>query len=278
MTTELNGVTFFCDNLVATRSHGRLRLDYHAGYEKLLQERRIYTLPRTPGQQRFKEGDRFMVGEQAVIEPYAMFLRGNHLYSMGSFSSADCNLPINSIVGRYSSIALGVERLYGNHPTDRFTTSMLTYDRRVSAFNDYLADAGGELTTRPTNIPNASPVIIGNDVWIGQEVKFVSTGITVGDGAIVAAGALVTKDVPPYAIVGGVPAKVLKYRFSEAIIEKLLQLKWWQYGFADFKGINVDDDIEVFIDKLQELVDSGRIQPFTPTPVTAADFTAVTTE
>lgn len=69
-------------------------------------------------------------------------------------------------------------------------------------------------------LPNSSPIVIGNDVWIGQDVTFSSSGIAVGDGAIVAAGSLLTKDVPPYAIVGGVPAKVLKYRFSEDVIEQ----------------------------------------------------------
>lgn len=276
MATVINGVTFFCDGLVTTRSHANSKLVYNKNYEKLLNDRRIYTLPRSPEVQRFKEGDIFRVSKNVVIEPYSMFLRGNHFFSMGSFSSTDCNLPINCIVGRYSSIARDVERLYGNHPTDRFTTSMLTYDRQVTAFNDYLADYDSTLAKVGTNIPNLSPVVIGNDVWIGQGVKFISTGITIGDGAVVAAGALVTKDVPPYAIVGGVPAKVIKYRFPEKTIEKLLALKWWQYGFADFKGINVDDDIDTFIEKLTELVASEKIKPFLPKPVTIADFEQLT--
>ena len=72
------------------------------------------------------------------------------------------------------------------------------------------------------------PCIIGNDVWIGCNATILR-GVTIGDGAIVAANAFVNKDVPPYAIVGGVPAKVLKYRFSENIITKLLHLKWWDF-------------------------------------------------
>ena len=68
--------------------------------------------------------------------------------------------------------------------------------------------------------------IIGNDVWIGNDVRIIG-GITIGDGAIVGLGAVVTKDVPPYAVVGGVPAKIIRYRFEQDKIEELLRDKWW---------------------------------------------------
>ncbi|MBR6188682.1 MAG: CatB-related O-acetyltransferase [Prevotella sp.] len=69
--------------------------------------------------------------------------------------------------------------------------------------------------------------IIGNDVWIGQDVRIIE-GVTIGDGAIVATGAVVTKDVPPYAVVGGVPAKVIRYRFTPEQQALLLQSRWWE--------------------------------------------------
>ena len=75
-------------------------------------------------------------------------------------------------------------------------------------------------------------ITIGNDVWIGDGA-FIKNGVTIGDGAIIGARAVVTKDIPPYAIVVGVPAKILKYRFSEQIIDRLLNTKWW----------NLDDSI-----------------------------------
>ncbi len=87
-------------------------------------------------------------------------------------------------------------------------------------------NATGYSWIKDTIAPPFKRVKIGNDVWIGYGALIVG-GVTIGDGACIGAGAIVTKDVPPYAIVGGVPAKVLKYRFPEQIIAKLLDEKWW---------------------------------------------------
>lgn len=73
---------------------------------------------------------------------------------------------------------------------------------------------------------NQYKVVVGNDVWTGSYVKILE-GVTIGDGAIVASGSLVSKDVPPYAIVGGVPSKIIRYRFEDEDIDKLLEFKWW---------------------------------------------------
>ena len=81
---------------------------------------------------------------------------------------------------------------------------------------------------------------IGNDVWIGANVTTLQ-GVSIGDGAVVAAGAVVVKDVPPYAIVGGNPAKVLKYRFDEDVITHLLALKWWERPIAELATLPFDD-------------------------------------
>jgi len=161
----------------------------------------------------------------AVIEPYSMFLVGGYFYSIGSFTSVNSLLPVNTIIGRYSSIASNVKRMQGNHPITRFTTSMLTYDTKVSAINDFLTETNKIFERVPNPEPNGTPVVIGNDVWIGQDVTFVSKGVSIGDGAIIAAGSIVTKDVPPYAIVGGSPAKIIRNRFSDEIISDLLELK-----------------------------------------------------
>ena len=88
-------------------------------------------------------------------------------------------------------------------------------------------------------------------MWIGLNVTILG-GVTVGDGAVLAAGAIVTKDVPPYAIVGGNPAKIIKYRFSKEQIEKLLKIKWWNWPmYKIFNNINLleNENIEEFINK-----------------------------
>ena len=100
------------------------------------------------------------------------------------------------------------------HPVDNISTSSRLYLRMLNDKEFY------------NDIP--SPVQIGNDVWIGSNATVLG-GITVGDGAVVAAGAVVTKDVPPYAIVGGIPAKVIRYRFEPEKIKKLLEIQWWNW-------------------------------------------------
>ncbi|MEG1480106.1 MAG: CatB-related O-acetyltransferase [Kiritimatiellia bacterium] len=114
--------------------------------------------------------------------------------------------------------------------------------------------------------PNGAPVTIGNDVWVGTQVVILP-GVTVGDGAIIAAGAIVTKDVPPYAIVGGVPAKIVRMRFPEPLIERLLRVRWWQYDLRsrDFGY----DDPERALDQIEAAVAQGELQPYTPEWITA---------
>ncbi len=98
-------------------------------------------------------------------------------------------------------------------------------------------------------------VKIGNDVWIGLDAVILS-GITIGDGAVIGANSLVTKDVPPYAIVGGDPAKILRYRFDEKTIQKLLEIKWWDWSLVYIKKAIpyiLDNDLEHFFEFASKL-------------------------
>jgi len=117
-------------------------------------------------------------------------------------------------IGGFCSIAKDVTIQEYNHDVARIST----YYMRSNIFK---TDRIGDHVSR-------GGIRIGNDVWIGGKAMILS-GVTIGDGAVIAAGAVVTRDVPPYAIVGGTPAKVLKYRFTPDVIEKLLQMKWWNW-------------------------------------------------
>lgn len=120
-------------------------------------------------------------------------------------------------VGRFVSIAGSVSLTLGNHRLD--AVSVYPLPSRGHAWP--LAPYGTDHETK-------GDIRIGNDVWIGG-FAFITSGVTIGDGAVVAGNAVVTKDVPPYAVVGGNPAKILKYRFSPEIIARLLELKWWDW-------------------------------------------------
>lgn len=130
----------------------------------------------------------------------------------------------NTVIGRYTCIANDVMTVAGNHPTSFVSIHPAFYSLaqkpsyvKQSKFEDF----------KYLDSEKRVSIKIGNDVWIGARVTILE-GISIGDGAVVAAGAIVTKDIPPYAIVGGIPAKVIKYRFNEEIIQKLLKLKWWE--------------------------------------------------
>lgn len=124
----------------------------------------------------------------------------------------------HTTVGKFCSIGKNVFLGTGQHPTHLLSTHPCLY--RECHYGPNLKPE-----FRSQTAPTA-PCVVGHDVWIGLNA-IIMDGITVGSGAIVAAGAVVTRDVPPYAIVGGIPAKVIKYRFSPEIIEALLELRWW---------------------------------------------------
>ncbi len=123
-------------------------------------------------------------------------------------------------IGRFSSIAPEVVIQSDNHIIDRLTTCPL----------DYFLKSSDDTSTAPKG-----DIIIGNDVWIGRRAIILS-GVTIGDGAIIAAGAVVSKDVEPYTVVGGVPAKLIKKRFDDEIITKLLSLKWWDLPISTIRS------------------------------------------
>jgi chloramphenicol O-acetyltransferase type B len=163
-----------------------------------------------------------IISNDSRIHKNCHILQGSILNSVVlqsySYLNKNCVLQ-NANIGRFCSIATNVQIGLGNHPTNLISTSTLFYKKK-NTFDIELID-------KDINFSEYKTTIIGNDVWIGSSA-IILDGVKVGTGAIIAAGAIVTKDVPPYAIVGGVPAKIIKYRFSDEQIQILLESKWWE--------------------------------------------------
>ena len=196
-----------------------------------------------------------------------------NLYQIGAFSYITSTLPVDTKIGRYSSIASNVTLIGEGHPVQFFSTSPVFYKSAFMPFTASEEDyANSDFIRSEWNWSDTrKPITIGNDVWIGKDVVL-KDGITIGDGAVVAQRAVVTKNIPPYAVVGGVPAKVIKYRFDEETIARLLESKWWEYAYWDFAGIATKDEPNVFLDKLDGLITQGKIQKYQPSAITFIDL------
>lgn len=132
--------------------------------------------------------------------------------------------PVNHdrlVIGKFCSIACGAKFLFNS--ANHAMGSLSTYP-----FPLFFEEWGLEKARVAEAWDNKGDIVAGNDVWIGYEAVILA-GVTIGDGAVIGARAVVTKDVPPYTIVGGVPAKAIRRRFPEETVEELLRLKWWDW-------------------------------------------------
>jgi acetyltransferase-like isoleucine patch superfamily enzyme len=163
-------------------------------------------------------------------------------------------------IGRFCSVAPGVDIGPGNHPTEFLSTHPFQYG--ASAFDFWPKFQGfdhGELRL-PREVVKDAPVI-GNDVWIGANC-FIARGVTIGDGAVIAAGSVVTRDITQYAIAAGVPAKVLRSRFSSDIVQRLSRLRWWDYEPVSLQGVPFDH-ITRAIDEIERRAALGTLERIT---------------
>lgn len=139
--------------------------------------------------------------------------------SVGAYTYIGANTDVeNATIGKFCSISDHCRIGMGGHNIRQLSTSpIFTEARNGTKF---------QWVEKDVNSVPRKYVVVGNDVLIGSHA-LIQGDVTIGDGAVIGTGAVVTKDVPPYAIVGGVPARVIKYRFPEDVIERLLELKWW---------------------------------------------------
>lgn len=145
---------------------------------------------------------------------------------VGRYSFYNTNFKIKGLIhvqiGSFCSFGENITLITENHDTNYIATQGFVYRFLLNQ------DHPGEISKTPSKERSKGPIIIGNDVWIGDNV-FIMSGVKIGDGACIAAGSVVTKDVPPYSIVAGIPVKHIKNRFPEPIIQFLCEIKWWNW-------------------------------------------------
>lgn len=173
---------------------------------------------------------------------------GRHTYGpMPEVIGLRC-LSKGTRIGSFCSIAFGCKFLFLGSHKYRWATTYPFYTAPMYERWKVDADLYHQGVLREDEVI-PQPIVVGNDVWIASNVK-VKQGVTIGDGAVIAMESLVTKDVPPYAIVGGNPAKVIGFRFTDEQIRDLLEIKWWDWEdeeIAKALPLMLSEDIEGFI-------------------------------
>lgn len=191
-----------------------------------------------------------IIYEESVILHSSVKIEGNVF--MGAYSYMGQGGSLGTCrVGRFCSIGHNVIISPGVHDVNYASTHPFFFGSKNS-FN--IPDGIG--IPRDFNKQMYTPPNIGNDVWIGSNAM-IMRGVNVGDGAVIAAGAIVSKNVAPYEIVGGVPARVIKKRFSDELIEQFLRIKWWNFDVENFIGIDSSNP-ESFIKHASTLDDSKK--------------------
>ena len=202
------------------------------------------------------------IGDIEIELPCAWLNEKIQFKKIGANSTVAENFAsVNEVkIGRYCSIAINVSCSLGKHPTNYLSSSRFFYDNTLFGWNSRV---------KLVNFRCDKGVEIGHDVWIGDGVKIMN-GVKIGNGAIVGSGAIVTKDVPEFAIVGGNPARLIRYRFSGEIIQELKEIQWWNYDLA---GKNIDfDQIELAVPQLKELIKNGELKILDPEILTGDGF------
>jgi virginiamycin A acetyltransferase len=209
--------------------------------------------------------DHLYFGEHIAVEEFSDFKK-EFLYTTGAFSYSYAVLPLDIRVGRYSSIAEGFGALGNAHPVHYVSTHPFLTDG--GRWHELAQKHGSDWSEMLPHSRSYGAIEVGHDVWIGQEVR-VKGGVKIGTGSVIAAGATVTKDVPPYTIVGGMPAKVIRQRFDDRTIERLLEGEWWRYAYWDLKNLSFDDPVR-FAEEFLGIKEN--LTPFEPRVFSVSDI------
>ncbi|MBS3648081.1 CatB-related O-acetyltransferase [Pseudaminobacter sp. 19-2017] len=202
-----------------------------------------------------------------ALEPFIQFRGGAFdVWKIGAFTYLGCRQTVFrhvDSIGRFCSIAPNVTVGAAEHATGMLGTHSMFNGQWDKQWPELFSEFGltpdqiavGRQAANAQIAARAGRVKIGNDVWIGDGA-YISRGVSIGDGAVIAARSVVTRDVPPYGIVGGVPARVIRYRFDEEIIGRLLAARWWEYGPAILRGVDWSSPHKC-IDVIEQRVSEG---------------------
>lgn len=188
---------------------------------------------------------------------------------LGAFSFTGYGTFARGSIGRFCSIGANCSIGAGEHDLNCISASIVFEMNNNERFNKFcsLTDDVNYFTEmreklKISKLRGAERIrkktIIGNDVWVGTGA-IIMQGITIGDGAVIASGSVVTKDVPPFAIVGGVPSKIIRYRFDDITNQRLLDSKWWEYGPDIVKGLDYTAP-EKIIDIIEDRIANGFLK------------------
>jgi acetyltransferase-like isoleucine patch superfamily enzyme len=215
---------------------------------QILISKEISNLLMNKGIESFLSPNFSTISDESIFEPPCSikWMQIEQKFKIGAFSYAVSGYYSNVEIGRYCSIGEQVQIGRGNHPLNWLSTSPIYYLKEYPLFKlGYEFEQSDDYHKFRSNLffnddKRNSKVIIGNDVWIGHGA-FILPGISIGDGAIVGACSVVTKDVEPYTIVAGNPARIIKKRFPIEIITELQKIKWWRFAPWQLQSIKFDD-------------------------------------
>lgn len=228
------------------------------------------------------QGPETRISDAAVLEPPCSikWMNIENSFSMGAFSYAVSGFYSGVRIGRYTSIGEEVQIGRASHPMSWVSSSPFFYlkDRLFDVGDDFkdatLYHSYGAPDWQNAVPTQFKPISIGNDVYIGHGAM-IMPGVTIGDGAVVAAMAVVTKNVPPYAIVGGNPARIIRMRHDPIIAAQLLFIRWWDYAPWQLQGVDFANPAGA-IEGLKRVAESAPI--YAPETVVVSALLAEPTE
>lgn len=183
---------------------------------------------------------------------------------IGAFSHLNGGFIQNATIGRYCSLARDVQIGHGRHPVDWLSVSPLQYS---PGYRGWQNAAGLPPMPSTSLFKWETHTVVGSDVWLGNGV-FVQDGVHIGHGAIVGARSVVTRDVPPYAVVAGNPARLIRMRFPEDIVRRLLATQWWKYALSDFGAVDYSN-IHATLGRIESQLADGSLRELTPATIDA---------